>query len=240
MPIQDSFHIVVRALQTGFPDPAQYVGFALTQQLLPKLPHELAKKKQMIAKTLLPGGISHQKAKQLLQRRYELFVERKAELLAPVEQLMCSFSDNPQQVAAFFSYLQTSKNPLEELAGAQKMALQAFLLDPLEAFEKKSLFSYTANQSHIIHEMIEQKELQLRHRCQHAAHTEEAKKEQAKLAYILSLRPFFEKAASEKPSQKIAALALRQLEFFIRELEDNPSKEELFERIQKELVSLVY
>lgn len=90
VPIKESFKIIAKATQTGYPHPLQSTGFALTELLLPTLllrpplakkVDRLLKKKQQTADWLMPGGKLNEKAKAQLQIRKELFQKHKEELL---------------------------------------------------------------------------------------------------------------------------------------------------------------
>ena len=109
IPIKDMFQIASQALQTGFPHPLQYTGFAFSEKLLPRYllrsylaPHvELVlKKKRKIAEELLPTGSLNAKAKALLHLRKKIWKAHQEELCSfQKKQLLTLFQSAKEKVA---------------------------------------------------------------------------------------------------------------------------------------------
>jgi hypothetical protein len=81
-PLPGSFQLILHSLQTAFPTPFQYTGWALGESLIPHYPHRLDqmplfqalyKRKQDAAMTLQPGEISFENARNAWRMKKKAF-----------------------------------------------------------------------------------------------------------------------------------------------------------------------
>lgn len=157
VPIKESFKIIAKATQTGYPHPLQSTGFAFSELLLPPLllrPYlapaidQLLKKKQMVADALMPDGRLNEKAKAQLQLRKELFHTHATHFLPQQEAFCIALFGTPQcppninalidevMLAIRDKWLEgalKTKSDLEELFAQEAKKLPAKLGEALQA-----------------------------------------------------------------------------------------------------------
>lgn len=150
VPIQESFQLTTAVSQTGFPQPSQHTGFALSHFLIPEtllhpelVPHllQVLESKQAIALELLPKGNINEMAKQMLKRKKEIFethLEKHLEghknlslsivLQAPYE--LVEKKDSENIIQFFYDQLSTSLLPFRYLSQTNLILNQLFLVKP--------------------------------------------------------------------------------------------------------------
>src|SRR6185295_3122616 len=129
VPIKESFKIIAKATQTGFPHPLQHAGFGFSDAFLPTLllrPYLapkldlLLKKKHEIAYALMPRGHLNEKAKALLQLRKQVFQKNKIALLHVQKKCVEAFFEAAKPangklptavINAYFQDLEQRENP---------------------------------------------------------------------------------------------------------------------------------
>jgi hypothetical protein len=159
VPIPESFHMSTQAIQTGFPDPLQHTGMALTEHLIPALPlrmdfleyfQHFYHLMQQIAHELLPEGALNQRAKQSFKLRYDAFAQFRAELLPLHKTLLFAIAKaaNHPDISGdkygkvfnqFLSELEQADNPLEKLAAEHDKINTIFIKAPFDRLHEEFL-----------------------------------------------------------------------------------------------------
>ncbi len=244
IPIPDSFRLTPRSMQTGFPHPSQYNGWALSDALISPSPRQnhpllkgLLKKKRTIAEALHPDGNLILRAKELLQQKGEAFERDRDQLLdlhcqlclailnaAPAniipegaQEAITQFYDMLKKIPNVYEYLSFVNNWIVDFFISQpfaKLALKEKEEEASKAFEEETALSINRLKEQITHSHIDE--------------------EKRALAYILCMGQLLGNPAqyiilhdrSEFPQLlsdyelRIQASAYKQLQEFILELEE--------------------
>lgn len=154
IPIPDSFQLISKSIQTGFPHPCQHTGWALANQLIPAFPQNmdqltywqpLNKRKNDIAKDLLPNGKYLAKAKELLKLKKRCFEENLNEFLALQKTLSqaivsCSqASSEKNKFDLFYSIVEKQSSPYDYLAETYQIINENLISRPYERLKKSWL-----------------------------------------------------------------------------------------------------
>ena len=145
IPLPDSFHLHIDALQTGFPHALQASGFALSHKLLDaRLPHsppcpkalsELMQARQKLAHAMLPEKALHARTNALYRLKQKIIATHEEELVAQLKQLMIAFTKE----STLFDTIPFRKGLFCEIAQWNEQAKTCALTLPLESYEKKIL-----------------------------------------------------------------------------------------------------
>jgi uncharacterized protein YjbI with pentapeptide repeats len=157
-PISDSFLLVWKSIQTGFPHPSQYTGWALADSLIPSYPHHLEllpileplyHRKQEAAVTLLPGGKLFEPAKQLLRLKMQVFEKNMSEWIQLHKALSIAIieaapadhvpKNSAEVVDAFYMNLEQQSFPLNYLMEMYDIINERAILAPHAALQEKWL-----------------------------------------------------------------------------------------------------
>lgn len=159
VPISGEFKISSTSKQTGFPDPLQYTGFALSNTLIPEYPNrldlipgvaEILEKKQKMAHELLPEGKFNPKAKHLLKQKKEL-INSHTKVFSPmhqelVESLIASadLSDEDEKnllnsTSDFFNHASLSRRFCETIGTAYRLINELFIEHPFNKLHEEWL-----------------------------------------------------------------------------------------------------
>lgn len=148
-PLRNSFQLMLHADQTGFPQPAQYTGWALSDVLLPFYPHHLKQvplfrslytRKETTRVLLMPDGKLVEKAQKLHQIKTQtfnkntaIFIQKHRNLVeailraAPKEWLPEHQHDI---IESYFNYLKNHPTPFQCLSTTYHVISQRFLVLP--------------------------------------------------------------------------------------------------------------
>ena len=146
--LPQTFNLLRKSLQSGFPHPIQHAGWAFSDALIPSCPlrpekmplfEKLLQRKNAIAIALLPRGRLNLSAKRSLELKEEAFKASKDKFLKLHETLSFAFLDicpdsiKPSHasdiIRTYFKKLNIAKNPLKQLSNDYSL------------FEKKCIFS---------------------------------------------------------------------------------------------------
>ncbi len=153
IPIKDMFQISSQSLQTGFPHPLQYTGFAFSEKLLPRylLRSYLApgvelilKKKRKIAEELLPTGALNAKAKALLHLRKKIWKAHREEFgKLQKKQLHTLFQSAKEKITPIdelFELVEKNDSPtltlFEKFSQLNHAVVERFITHPIYALEQ--------------------------------------------------------------------------------------------------------
>lgn len=143
-PIPETFTLVLKSRQTGFPYPSQHTGWALADSLFPPYPHRLNKlhpllqqlyeQKSHVVAELKPNGSLVEKAKMLIQLKREVFETKKELFLQLHQDLMESFlksADEPTSSAiSYFAWLREQDNGFDHLADTYHIFNERCMIQP--------------------------------------------------------------------------------------------------------------
>jgi hypothetical protein len=228
IPIRESFRICTSAEQSGYPHPLQHIGFALSKEVIgfrllrpylaPRV-DALLKKKEEIAKELLPGRDLNKVAKQLLLVRKKVFYDNREEITARLETFLEAFlkAAGKKWSPSYFNLFRNEKNYFEQVSFFHHDVVLTHMSKPLRRLEEawltdrlKHYEEFPAIVKNTIHE-----ETSLGHAL--AAALQDA---------VLPLGSFlfFERLQKEPPSldlfsKKILAASFSELKDFHFELE---------------------
>lgn len=156
-PISDSFRLAWKSIQTGFPHPSQYTGWALADSLIPSYPHHLDllpsleplyRRKQEAALTLLPGEKLFEPAKHLLRLKAQVFENaqewihlHKALSIAIIEAAPPDRvpKNSMEVIATFYIHLEQQESPLNYLIDMHQLINERAILAPHAALQEKWL-----------------------------------------------------------------------------------------------------
>lgn len=146
IPIPESFRISSQSTQTGYPDPLQHTGNALSDALFPhplrldQLPlfHDLAEKKRQIATALLPKGHLREKAKLLIEAKRGAFEKERSEFIelhkrlgkAIIAAAGVDTSNNCEIVNRFYAYVEKQERPYDYMADINRILEEKCLSRP--------------------------------------------------------------------------------------------------------------
>jgi len=195
IPIKDMFQLSSQSLQTGFPHPLQYTGFALSEKLLPRylLRAYLApqvelilKKKRKIAEELLPAGALNAKAKTLLHLRKKIWKAHQGELCSLQKKQLHAFfqsgGGNGAIVDELFEAFSLEKSDsltftfFERFSHLNQAVIDRFVTRPICLFEQQPTFDWKK----IYADEVERELLRSHESCNH-------QKEKPELRYQLAL-----------------------------------------------------
>lgn len=157
-PISDSFQLAWKSIQSGFPHPSQYSGWALADPLIPSYPHHLDllpileplyRRKQEAALTLLPGGRLFEPAKHLMRLKAEVFEKNAQEWIHLHKELSLAIleavpqdlvpQDGKEIIEAFYAHLVQENFPLRSLAEIYQTINVHAIIAPHAALQEKWL-----------------------------------------------------------------------------------------------------
>ncbi len=135
-PIPESFALTNETTPSGFPDPLQHTGWALSEVLIPGAPHRpdampslnaLLQKKRETARFLKEQPAFKQRAQKLLKIK----MKHPAPLFDLHQRLFSTLApDSAKEIATFFDWLKQRKDPLETLAAVSRKFNQKCLIEP--------------------------------------------------------------------------------------------------------------
>lgn len=149
IPILESFELSMKSEQTGFPHPSQYIGWSLSDALIPVQPlcekqltsiASLLKKKETISAELQHGSLSA-KAKKLLWKKEAFVNDNREEFLALHEKLSIVLLKagskeanhlNLQIINKFFTWLRDQPSAYSLLSNAYFLMNENFVLLPFK------------------------------------------------------------------------------------------------------------
>lgn len=155
-PIKESFQISSFSFQSGFPHPLQYTGIALHEKLIPnfllrpqmcpKL-ERLLETKRHLSQELIPNGLYHAKAKELLRRRKELFMSHKMlfdlQKKAIFTLIDAANLNEDEYLNNFFAQITQNSNWYEELAHASYTFNERVIAGPIRTLQEEWLLKNT-------------------------------------------------------------------------------------------------
>lgn len=144
-PIPDSFQLSFKSMHTGFPHPAQYTGWSLTDVLVPAYPLRLDQlplfqplydRKNSTALALQPQGALLDRAEKQLRLKKEAFMMHHTEFVELHRRLchaiaMAAGEENdPAAFDNFFDCLKKDPEPFDRLAQINSLMLEHYIIKP--------------------------------------------------------------------------------------------------------------
>jgi hypothetical protein len=139
VPIPPSFRLSSKSVQTGFPHPSQYNGWALCDTLLPThglMLEDLHRRKRQLAQQLLPDGKLNLKGKECLRLKkvaFEQYIDRFLSLHQQLAETILSAVQKKYSKALvqnFFTYLYQQEDPYDMLSLTYQVINENFILQP--------------------------------------------------------------------------------------------------------------
>ncbi|MGA8164047.1 MAG: hypothetical protein WB791_03360 [Waddliaceae bacterium] len=194
-PIPESFELSRSSVQTGFPYPSQYSGWALSDVLIPSHPHRLdqleqlpllLKKKYDIAQKFMGRDRLLDKAQKLLANKKNAVEENQKSFLSLHKKLcFAMISSAPKDVLvedignlvlAFFDWLEKQPSPLTTLSEVYHEINRKFIIEPYQALQNiwiqqssRDLLSDNSSRSYFAaRQILQRKREQSRHQLENA------------------------------------------------------------------------
>lgn len=148
IPIAKSFEKILLAKQTGIPFSSQEVGWAVPGTWILYHPHRPDKiplfdfrirRRDSIAKELLPGGSLNSKAKQILNLRHEVFDGHAEYFVKQMSELMKALIDSSEGsdvVDRFMATVLNHSSPYHFLSGTHDFVNDLFFTKPYRALQE--------------------------------------------------------------------------------------------------------
>lgn len=160
-PIPGSFHLALRASQTGFPTPFQYTGWSLGDALIPHYPHRLDqmplfkaiyKRKQDAVMTLQPGEPFFENARNLWKSKMQVFSDEILQLhrILNLSIISAAFEqhaaiDAEQTLHLFFDHVEKHETPVEYLSNTYQTINDYVIARPYALMNEWWLASHDAD-----------------------------------------------------------------------------------------------